>query len=121
MVAALNAPQIFAGAGVQVQFTPPFAESFDTVAATATGDPPMAREAGGAVLNATEITGGGGVDEPPPQPLSPIADTTSKSANLPFIVPIPSRALVFEDTATHADSARSTQLGCNTLSVGKEN
>lgn len=64
----LKAPQ--AAAGVQVQFTPPAAESFWTVAATL-AVPPVPRIAGGIVESVTETVGGGGPDTgplPPPHP-----------------------------------------------------
>jgi hypothetical protein len=57
-------------AGVQLQFTPPGAESFWTVAATL-AVPPVPSHAGGIVESVTETGGGGGpdIDElPPPQP-----------------------------------------------------
>jgi len=77
----LNVPQVFAG--VQLQLTPLFAESLETTAVMGVV-PPIARAVGGVGLNATEI-GPGGVEEPPPHPLSAIAETTSKRANLPFM------------------------------------
>jgi len=56
--AGLKVPQ--APAGAQLQSTPPFAESFVTVAAMETV-PLAAKVAGGAVLKAIARTGGGGV------------------------------------------------------------
>lgn len=65
----LKAPQ--AAAGVQLQFTPPAAESFCTVAATL-AVPPVPSVAGGIVESVTEIGGGGGGPDtcelPPPHP-----------------------------------------------------
>ncbi|HUC52822.1 MAG TPA: hypothetical protein VMR90_02170 [Candidatus Cybelea sp.] len=55
-------------AGVQLQFTPFAAESFDTVAVTE-ADIPMATVVGTAGLNLTAMAGGGGgPDELLPQP-----------------------------------------------------
>lgn len=66
----LKAPQ--AAAGVQLQVTPPAAESFCTVAATL-AVPPVASAAGGLVESVTEMDGGGGggpdtVELPPAHP-----------------------------------------------------
>jgi hypothetical protein len=71
----LKLPQEFAG--VQLQFTPFAAESFDTVAVTG-ADIPMTTVVGAAGLNATAMAGGGGGGGPDgllPQPLRTTAQT----------------------------------------------
>jgi hypothetical protein len=79
----LKLPQEFTG--VQLQFTPFAAESFDTVAVICAAIP-MATVAGAAGLNATTIAGGGGgADVLLPQPLNTTAKAPSTRGAFQFM------------------------------------
>jgi hypothetical protein len=86
----LKAPQ--AAAGVQLQFTPPAAESFCTVAATL-AVPPVPSTAGGIVESVTEMGGGGGgpCELPPPHP--EMVATTPMARRDKFLFTAPSKEL----------------------------
>jgi hypothetical protein len=81
--AGLNDPQL--PAGMQLQVTPAFAESFVTVAATL-AVPPTAIDEGGMVDMVTAIEGGGGGAcwDPPPHPadMRPVENKTHRGSFL---------------------------------------
>lgn len=90
----LKAPQ--AAAGVQLQVTPPAAESFCTVAATL-AVPPVPSVAGGIVESVTETDGGGGPDTgelPPPQPETVATMPIVRSDKFLFMAPSEKRKIL---------------------------
>ena len=90
----LKAPQ--AAAGVQLQVTPPAAESFCTVAATL-AVPPVPSVAGGIVESVTETDGGGGPDTgelPPPQPETAATMPIVRSEKFLFMAPSEKRKIL---------------------------
>jgi hypothetical protein len=90
----LKAPQ--AAAGVQLQFTPPAAESFWTVAATL-AVPPIPSVAGGIVESVTETGCGGGPDTgelPPPHPEIVATMPMARSDKFLFTAPSEKRKIL---------------------------
>ena len=82
----LKVPQ--AAAGAQLQFTPPLAVSFWTVAATL-AVPPVPSTAGGIVDSATERGWGAGPDAlPPPQPEIVARRHMGRNAEYLFMAPL---------------------------------
>jgi hypothetical protein len=89
----LKAPQ--AAAGVQLQFTPPAAESFCTIAATL-AVPPVPSTAAGIVESVTEMGGGGGgptCELPPPHP-EMVATTPMARSKFLFTAPSEKRKIL---------------------------